>query len=80
MSVRSQTYCAPSMVGIDQLKQDAQTFLQDNPLLLLDDTTNNDDAMACDVCQIVEVARRKGLRVAFIGDSTQNQIAGGLEW
>jgi len=61
--------------AIDALRIDAEAFYLQNPI----PTDSPSSAVACDVCQMIDLARRKNLRIAFIGDSTQNQISGGLE-
>ena len=58
--------------AINALREDVQEFFRLNP------NDKEKSPWDCDVCWILELARRKSLRIAFVGDSTQNQITDGL--
>ncbi|CAB9527288.1 expressed unknown protein [Seminavis robusta] len=75
MSILYQKDCAKSMLqgaAIDDLRKDAQTYYNLNPI------PGDGGAFECDVCQIVELVRSQDLKIAFLGDSTQNQVAEGF--
>ncbi|CAB9518883.1 expressed unknown protein [Seminavis robusta] len=66
--------CAKSLIedgGLEALRQSTLQFFKDNAL-------RENNAMACDVCRIVEIARRDNLTVALMGDSMHNQVHDGL--
>ena len=63
--------CAKPLRNLDQVREHTHQWFQQNPI-------NDDSAMACDICQIVELARRRNLTIALIGDSMHNQIYDGL--
>ena len=75
MSINNRHMCSQSMLNgtaMEAMRQDVQEFFQQNP---------NDPKQSpwkCDVCWIVELARRRKLRIAFVGDSTQAQTTDGL--
>jgi hypothetical protein len=75
MSAMDQQNCAIGMMqghAIDALRVDTELFFHQNPV------NSGGGIMECDVCQIIELARAQSLTIAFIGDSTQNQIAEGF--
>jgi len=60
---------------LKQLRQDALQELTSG-----DDstTTTNNNHMACDVCQIMELAHQHDLNLGFVGDSLQHQVVDGF--
>lgn len=75
MSINTRHMCSQSMLdgaAMETMRNDVQEFFQQNP---------NDPVQSpwkCDVCWIVELARRRKLRISFVGDSTQAQTTDGL--
>jgi hypothetical protein len=77
MSAIDQQACKFAMMqgqAMDALRLDTELFFQQNPV----NTNDGGVIMECDVCQILELARAQSLTIAFLGDSTQNQIAEGF--
>lgn len=62
--------CAKPLHNLEEVKQHTHQFFQDNPV----HTTEQ----KCDICQVLDLARRDNLTIALIGDSMHNQIYDGL--
>jgi hypothetical protein len=65
--------CAESLKGeaFEELQRHTRNFFEENAL-------PSKHAMACDVCRIVDLARKYNLTIALMGDSMHNQIIDGL--
>mgnify|MGYP000579336776 CR=1 FL=1 len=68
--------CASSFSQWESLKASVVDFYHNNPFVAYADSKKKNTP--CDVCQIVELARRYQLKMTFLGDSMQGQVYGGI--